>query len=107
MNISDSDRGTEGTAPGSNEQEPQENGYSFNPPPLVYHPSHSSFSFPEKRKKGRNEGISVLATLHTLNNNNRQLNTKRLLPAENQPELLKSRLLKEGCRGILITDGSQ
>ena len=75
MNTSDSDRGTEGTAPRSNEQEPKENGYSVNPPPLVFHPSHSSFSFPEKRKKGRNEGISVLATLHTLNNNNRQLNT--------------------------------
>ena len=33
------------------------------------------FSIPEKSKKGRYEGISVLATLHTLNNNNRQLNT--------------------------------
>ena len=82
MNTSDSERGTESTAPGSNEQEPQENGYSVNPPPLVFHPSHSSFSFPEKRKKGRNEGISVLATLYTLNNNSKQLNTNESIVKE-------------------------
>ena len=95
MNTSDSDRGTEGTAPRSNEQEPQENGYSVNPPPLVFHPSHSSFSFPENRKKGRNEGISVLATLHTLNNNNRQLNTNISVVKETTSSRKSARIVEK------------